>query len=269
MTERTYCPPPTEGFQPDKTITETIVHRSFSVSTDSSKYCTFGEAVPTERILERIDSQEVAVVTTPTAYSTDPVPKREERETISKDGMKVPPTAVASPSPTASTPTETPKTAETPTPTPAETLKTPEQPPPTKTTDNPPDIPTTTETPRVTIFIKASEAVLESGQSGEPIQGQIVKLVIKEKPALPTAPESRTAMDKGFDKPAPQCTTGTDGQCKVEVPQEDRALYALNEAPRGGKPANNYRLAINVMNHTGGVAETTGKQTLAVGEPTS
>jgi len=189
---------------------------------------------------------------------------------ISKSDSKAgPPTPAASPSPTVPTPAETPKTTDisTPTPTPPDTPKTPDQPPPTKTTDNPPDIPTTTDTPHVTIFIKASETVLDGSQSGEPIQGQIVKLVIKEKPALPTTAENRTAMDKGFDKPAPQCTTGADGQCKVDVPAEDRALYALKDTPRtGGKPTNNYRLAVNVMNHTGGVAETTGKPTPAIND---
>jgi len=122
----------------------------------------------------------------------------------------------------------------------------------------------------VTIFIKASETVLEGSQTGEPIQGQIIKLVTKEKPALPTTTENRTAMDKGFDKPAPQCTTAGDGQCRVDIPAEDRSLYALKDSPRtGGNSLTNYRLSINVMKHTGGVAETTGKQVPGVNETTS
>jgi hypothetical protein len=264
MTTRTYCPSPTEVFQPDKPVTETVVQRSFTVSTDSSKYCTFGDAVPTERILERVDPQELTVAGTPTAYSTDPVQNRDGGQRIGKDDTKGgPPTPEVRPSPTAPTP----KTAETPTPTdrpktPEDKPKTPDQ-PPTKTTDvPPPDIPKTPDEPPVTIFIKASESVLDGSQTGEPIQGQIVKLVFKDKPALPTTTESRAAMDKGFDKPAPQCTTASDGQCKVEVPAEDRALYALNDTPRtGGKPTINYRLAVNVMKHAGGVADTTGRQT--------
>jgi hypothetical protein len=264
MTERTYCPPPTEEFKPDKPVTEKIVYRSFSVSTDSTKYCTFGEAVPTERILERV-SQDIAAAGTPAAYVTDSVPSRDqEKQSTNKGGdPKGPPTPAVNPTPTA------PKTAETPTPapTPTETPKKPDQPLPTTTTDKPPDIPTTPDEPSVTIFIKASESVLDGSQTGEPIQGQLIKLVLKEKPALPTTTENRTATDKGFDKPAPQCTTGSDGQCKVDVPAEDRALYALKETPRtGAKPTNNYRLSVNVMNHAGGVAETTGKATPVIND---
>jgi len=173
------------------------------------------------------------------------------------------PTPKPSDTPVATT-TDNPKTASTPTPTPTDTpVATTDKPNTPTTTDTPPPQTTTDDTPpvHITIYIKASEAVLGGGQTGEPIQGQLVKLVMREKPALPTTTNDRNTADTGYDKPSPQCTTGGGGECKVEVPAEDRPLYAMNETPRiGGKPVNNYRLAINVMKHTGGVAETTGKQ---------
>jgi Bacterial protein of unknown function (DUF922) len=246
-------------------------------TSDSTAYCTFGEgtSVPGTTVATDDNGSWIPPSSDSGSGQTDipagpgtkiatgnPVtppegpPGRPPADGVTSRLVDPPPQPAATPVPQA---TETPKTTDNPPPT--DTPKTPDQPPLTKTTDNPPpDIPTTTDTPRVTIFIKASETVLDGSQTGEPIQGQVIKLVLKEKPALPTTTESRTAMDKGFDKPAPQCTTATDGQCKVDIPAEDRPLYALKDPPRtGGKPLNNYRLAINVMKHSGGVAETTGK----------
>jgi hypothetical protein len=237
-----------------------------SFATDGTTYCTFGEGTGTPGYATAAndsgDSLPASYVEASTTQDTTPggtkiakadgaSPPNDPAGKPTGEGVRPKSTGTS----TAQPPPEQPKAPPSDPPRPA----TNDNPPPATTTDAPP---TTTDTPQVTIFIKASEAVLDGSQTGEPIQGQIVKLVIKEKPALPTTPESRTAMDKGFDKPAPQCTTGSDGQCKVAVPAEDRALYALNDAPRNtGKPANNYRLSVNVMKHSGGVAETTGKQT--------
>ena len=260
-----------------------FVSYSVPFASDSTAYCTFGEgtSVPGYSVSTGDDGSSAPPSSdggtdqagTPAGPGTK-IATGNPKTPLDDPPAKTPkPEETPTPANPTPTPTETPKRAETPTPTPTptETPKTPDQPPPTKTTDNPPpDIPTTTDTPPVTIFIKASETVLEGSETGEPIQGQIIKLVMKEKPALPTTTENRTAMDKGFDKPAPQCTTAGDGQCRVDIPAEDRSLYALKDPPRtGGKPLNNYRLAINVMNHTGGVAETTGKQVPAVNETTS
>jgi hypothetical protein len=210
-----------------------------SFATDNTSYCTFGEGTGVPGYLTAAnDNGEVIPRTTDGGGTT---PKRDD----------TPP------------PKETPKKPETPTATPADPPKTPDPPPPTQTTDNPPDTPKTPDDPPVTIFIKATEAVLDGGQTGEPIQGQVVKLVMKEKPGLPTNAENK--IDTGFDKPAPQCTTGADGQCKVDVPAQDRALYAMSQTPSiGGKPVNNFRMQVNVAKHSGGVAETTGKQLVSL-----
>jgi len=252
-----------------------FVSYSVPFASDSTAYCTFGEgtSAPGTTVATGTDGSLVPPSSDSGSSQTDipagpgtkiatgkPMTPSDGPGKSPTDGVTPkpvdPPKPVATPVPQ---PTETPTTTDNPPP--PDTPKTPDQPPPTRTTDTPPpDIPTTTDTPSVTIFIKASETVLDGSQTGEPIQGQVIKLVLKEKPALPTTTESRTAMDKGFDKPAPQCTTAGDGQCKVDVPAEDRSLYALKDPPRtGGKPLNNYRLAINVMKHSGGVAETTGK----------
>ena len=262
---------------------ETISY-SVPFATDGGAYCTFGEGTGVGGTV--VTTGDDGTSTPPTSSGgtdqggTPPTPGRVVQRDP-QDPPKTPdpaPTPVASPSPTpvsnptpteppkrpetptpTPTPRETPKTTDTPTPTPTptETPKKPDDPPAGKTTDT--DVPKTPGDPPVTIYIKASEAVLEGGQPGEPIQNQVIKLVMQEKPALPTTPETRRAEDKGFDKPAPQCTTGADGQCKVNVPQEDRALYAM-EPRGGGAPANSFRLEVNVMKHTGGVADVTGKQ---------
>jgi len=115
-------------------------------------------------------------------------------------------------------------------------------------TDTPPQIPDT-------IFVKASEAVLEGGQSGSELQNQTVKLVFT-KPDLPGGGTSKTAQDTGFDRDPAQCTTGAGGECKIQVHPDDRPLYGL--ASSGAKPAH-YRLDLNLLKHSGAVAETTGK----------
>jgi hypothetical protein len=116
------------------------------------------------------------------------------------------------------------------------------------TTDTPPQIPDT-------VFVKASEAVLEGGQTGSELQNQTVKLVF-DKPDLPGSGASKSAQDTGFDRDPAQCTTGASGECKIQVHPDDRALYGL--ASSAAKP-NNYRLDLNLLKHSGAVAETTGK----------
>jgi hypothetical protein len=239
-----------------------------SFATDSTAYCTFGEGIGVPGYVTSSDSSGNSI---PAAYvdgsstqDTTPDTKIARSDSASprddvsdrSTGDKVTPKPAEQP--TSSPPTEVAKTPEPAKGPPSDPLspEKKEDPPPAATTDTPA---TTTDTQQVTIFIKASEAVLDGGQTGEPIQGQIVKLVMREKPGLPSITQAKN--DTGFEKPAPQCTTGAGGECKVTVPAEDRALYALNDAPRaGGKPASYYRLAVNVMKHTGGVAETTGKQ---------
>src|SRR5262249_37774176 len=125
-----------------------------------------------------------------------------------------------------------------------------------------PQVPTDEPPVHITIYIKASEVVLTGGgENGPPIEGQVVKLVMRDKPDVPTGTGERKLTDKGFDKPAPQCTTDAGGGCKIDVPADDRPLYALDKTPRlAGKVVTNFRLAVNVMKHNGAVAEVTGKQ---------
>jgi hypothetical protein len=272
---------------------------SYSVpfATDSTTYCTFGEGTGVPGYTTATDDNGVDFPPSSYGGSTDGTPGGPGPKTVSIGNPKtppastpgdgVPPGTAATPKPvdtptatttdgpkTASTPTpkpsdtpvatttENPKTVSTPTPTPTDTpVATTDKPNTPTTTDTPTPQTTTDDTPpvHITIYIKASEAVLDGSQTGEPIQGQIVKLVMREKPAVPTTAENKT--DTGYDRPAPQCTTGASGECKVDVPPEDRPLYAMNQTPRiGGKPVSHFRLAINLMQHTGGIAETTGKK---------
>jgi hypothetical protein len=120
---------------------------------------------------------------------------------------------------------------------------------------------TPTPTLHVTIYIKASQAVLEGGQTGEPIEGQIVKLVLKDKPVVPSTEERKRADDRGFSRPSPQDTTGADGQAKIDMTSEELLLLTRsNQLPTiAGKPVNNFRIDVNLMKHNGGVVETTGR----------
>jgi hypothetical protein len=245
---------------------ESVSYSTPSFATDSEVYCTFGEGtgvpgyvtasndngdfIPPTSDSGKTPGTPPGTAMTPKPSQT-PTPQATEPKTAST------PTPAPSPSDTpkmASTPTDTPVASNSDTPVP-QTTDTPQQP-----TDTPtPEVPT--DTPQITIFIKASEEVLTGGQTGDPIGGQVVKLVMRDKPELPTTTGDRTLTDKGFDKPAPQCTTGADGGCKIDVPAEDRPLYALDKTPRlAGKVVTKFRLAVNIMKHTGGVAETTGKQ---------
>ena len=287
------CPPPRETYVPGtpssyskQYVSENpgnatpgeFISYSVPFASDSGAYCTFGEgtSVPGDafatddggNLIPASSTGDSAQGDKPAGPGTMMTPKPTDTPTPQ---MTEPPRTASTPTPTPS-PSETPKAASTPSPTPTPTdtpIMTASDTPVPQTTDTPqqptdtptPQIPTDTPPVQITIFIKATEEVLTGGPTGDSLQGQVVKLVMRGKPDLPTTANDRTTADKGFDKPAPQCTTGADGQCKIDVPAEDRPLYALDKTPRvGGKPVTKYSLAVNAMKHTGGVAEVTGKQ---------
>jgi hypothetical protein len=97
--------------------------------------------------------------------------------------------------------------------------------------------------------------VLQGLPSGKPIQSQTVKLLPPDKPELP-ASGIKTAQDSGFDKPPAQCTTGNAGECKIDVPPEDRELYRLSNS--GGQQKKNYHMDIELQSISGALVETTG-----------
>jgi hypothetical protein len=116
----------------------------------------------------------------------------------------------------------------------------------------------TTPTLQVTIFIKASQAVLDSSQTGEPLEGQTVKLVLRDKPTVAQTTAQKAANDQGFKDPAVQCTTDANGQCSINVAQQDLPLYGTPPQSRGA-PVSRFALSFNLMKHDGGVAEVTGR----------
>src|SRR5262249_43805540 len=180
-------------------------------------------------------------------------PRLAERRPITAG---LPPTVIGRPPSTPGTPPRTER--------PPPTTSAPQSPPittdtlPTPVTPPTADIPPTGDTPPQipdTVFVKASQVVLEGGQTGSELQNQTVKLVFT-KPELPGTGQSKTAQDTGFDRDPAQCTTGAAGECKIQVHPDDRPLYGL--ASTGGKPGR-YRLDLNLLKHSGAVAETTGK----------
>jgi hypothetical protein len=240
-------------------------HGTAYVSTDSTTYCTFGDATSTEVIYVPADNNGDAITSISSGGSTV------------TPGTSVTPGGRTTPGDMPKTPSTPPMTDKTPTPgTPPVTDKnpTPDMPPTTDntptpsttTTDNTPTPITTntdnTPTPpvHVTIYIKASQAVLEGGQTGDPIQGQIVMLVLRNKPAVPSTAEEKTANDKDSNMPAPKGVTGANGEGRFDVPIEQLPLYMTNQQPTiAGKPVNNFRVEFNLMKHNGVVVETTGR----------
>ena len=107
------------------------------------------------------------------------------------------------------------------------------------------------------VFVKARQQVLEGGTTGEPVGGQVVKLLPSEKPDLPGYGQTRPTEDTGFDKPPAQCATGPDGGCTIQVAIDDRPYYRLPDVSRG--PSRSYRVDVGVPKTSGVVIETTGK----------
>jgi hypothetical protein len=108
-----------------------------------------------------------------------------------------------------------------------------------------------------TIFVKAKTAVLEGTETGSPLENQVVKLLPAEEPDLPGNDETKEANDTGFDKDPVECMTGADGACQMQVPVEDRPVYDLPSEEASGR---SYRVDYDLLNNSGGVAETTGNQ---------
>jgi hypothetical protein len=114
----------------------------------------------------------------------------------------------------------------------------------------PPASDQTTATP-VSLFVKATESVLAGQPEGKELGQQVVKLVPLNEPALPRIGRSQTARsaeDMGYDKPPVQCTTDAKGECRAEVPPEERPIYGF---PRG--PVTAYRAALALPQNSGGV----------------
>jgi hypothetical protein len=278
---------------------DSVTPGTIVVSTNSTTYCTFSDGTSMEVAYTPADDNgnataSVAYADTTVTPGTTATPGG---ETTPRGTPQTPGTpAMTDKMPTPGTPpitnnTPTPGTPPTTDSPPTPTTATTDNPPPitdntptptTTTTDNPPPAntseqpPTTDQTPtpttpmtditptptlHVTIYIKASQAVLEGGQTGEPIEGQIVKLVLKDKPVVPSTEERKTADDRGFNRPSPQDTTGADGQAKIDMTSEELLLFTRsNQLPTiAGKPVNNFRIDVNLMKHNGGVVETTGR----------
>src|SRR5262245_48631168 len=218
------------------------------VSTDGLSWCTYGDGSRTAVAFTPSDNGGV-----PVAFTLGTPPIVPDRPATSPG---LPPPVADPPPVTSATPPRTER--------PPPTTSAPRSPPittdtlPTPVTPPTADIPPTGDTPPQipdTVFVKASQVVLEGGQTGSELQNQTVKLVFT-KPDLPGTSGSKTAQDTGFDRDPAQCTTGANGQCKIEVHPEDRPLYGL--ASSGAKPSH-YRLDLNLLKHSGAVAETTGK----------
>ena len=240
--------PFTEGFAVSFTVPFT---------SDGGKFCTYDDARTVAAPVYFADDGGSIVAPNPADIVKEP-----------------PPTNVTARVPTLTRTPQTPQASKTPeTPTaPADTPKTPTVPPdtpPVTTSDAPPV--TTTDTPPVattdtpteipdTVFVKATEAVLEGQPAGQPVPGQVVKLLPVEKPGLPGDQPSRAAQDTGFDKSPVQCTTEANGECRAALARGERQVYKL--PTRGSSTAKqSYRVDVSLQQVSGGVLETTGART--------
>ena len=231
-------PPRREGTRSGEYVAYTV-----PVANDGGGWCSYGDGRGTPTALTLTDENGIPVASAPSkplASIAERPPTQGGNVPTARDTPPTPPAPPPTserPPPTASTPPAPPVTPDTPT--------TVTDAPPR---DAPPQIPDT-------IFVKASETVLAGGQTGSELQNQTVKLVFA-KPDLPGTGVSKRAQDTGFDRDPAQCTTGANGECKIQVHPDDRPLYGLASA--GAKPGH-HRLDLNLLKHSGAVAETTGK----------
>jgi hypothetical protein len=221
------------------------------LASDTTHYCTFGEGTPWQVVYTPANSSGDTIVPDPQ------VPKTDGRGPNYSPGPPL--------TPPITPPTDNPPPATTSNNTPSPT--TPDNPPPaTTTTDNPPTQPPpdnstatdNTPTVHITIYIKATEAVVTGGQTGQPIGGQIVKLIF-ETPDFPSTQEQKTADDTAYDQPAPQSTTDAGGQAQIQLSNDDKKAFGLTQnLTSGGKPVTNYRVSLNMLKHDGLSGELTG-----------
>jgi hypothetical protein len=234
---------------------------------DSGEECTFGRSEP------------VSAPLTPTDANFDPLPPGDQPADTPKTPTPIAPmspvadrpieTAKAPPeepkppvvSETPKTPTEEPKTpAEEPkTPTTADKPEEPKKPEqPTTTTEKLPETPVTTNeatpTDEIVILFKGNQEVLERGQTGEPLKGEHVMLVFRKPDHRESGTGKPAKDDSGFNKDGVRGVTGADGQAKLMVPAEDRALYLSS---LGDRPNRYYRIDGKALKNTGGVSEVT------------
>jgi hypothetical protein len=132
---------------------------------------------------------------------------------------------------------------------------------PKKTTDYPlvpepatPSVKTATEPQQPDTVQVFDKTTFKGKESGSALPTETLALLYP-KPDLPGT-GTRETRDKGFDRDPAKCTTNAEGRCEIKIQQDDRELYGL--ATSSKKP-NHYRLEFNTLQHSGGVAETTGK----------
>ena len=220
-----------------------------SYSTDSTAYCTYTEAIVTTEDVTWIDPQTYGPgpsdsPQTPVDPGARPAPSPSDLPKVADQPAPGAPPPAPSTEKAASAPT--PVATSVPPDKPATTTETT----PPSDTDTPSDIPDNVE-------VKATQAVLEGGPTGTPLEGQSIKLVA-EKPDLPGAGD-RAALDTGYDKLPARCTTDSKGECTIHVDPDERPHYNLPLATKA-RPGN-YQLALSRPRASGGVAETTGRKT--------
>jgi hypothetical protein len=242
---------------PGTTTGQNISYNTISLATDTSHYCTFGEGTPGQIVYTPTDSSGHTVAPDPgvpmpgggqpadtpktpgadNTPGTTPPPSATDNNPGQPANNPPPPTATDNPPPSATT------TDNTPTPT---------------TTDNPPPALTTDDTIHVTIFIKATQEVVTGGQTGQPIGGQVVKLIF-DTPNFPSTQDQKTSDDVGYDKPAPQTSTDANGQGQIVVSNDDKPTFGLTQSvTSGGKPVSHFSVSLNMLKHDGAVGELTG-----------
>ncbi len=220
------------------------------VSFDGNQWCTFGDGVATTAMLAPTDDDDLYASMTPASPPGGPTsdanptpsanPKTGDNRPLPRRPVRTAsgdPEKPASGRPASGTPDGKPPEIEL-------TLPAPD--------DTPSDIPDNVE-------LKVTQDVIEEGKTGDPIEGQTIKLMASEKPGLPVPIDPkkpapvRTAEDRGFDKATSQCVTNAQGACGVPVAPDDRPHFHLPELAKGAHQ--NYRLEVARPLTSGGVAE--------------
>jgi hypothetical protein len=222
------------------------------VSQNGTVICTFDDGSPAEVAYKPADFNGDAIATDTPANNGpqastpgDDIPAGGKPDQTDKS----PPVASAPPPPATAPPQDTPPQNTTPDNPP------PDHPPP-QTTDNPP--PTTTvdvQTPPITVTVQTFEKVPDNNgqtENGSALGGQVVMLMY----AKPDLMRTEDTSGSGSDRDPAKVTTDAQGHGVIHVRPDERTLYGLTS---GGAKTANYRLELNDLKHSGGLADITGR----------
>jgi len=249
---------------------------------DSGLWCTFGPGseglfpfIPMPdglHTVERVPDNPPPTTPPPTPTGGTPPPPTTPTPTTppppTPTGGTPPPPTTPPPTPAGGTPpppTTPPPTTPPPTPIGGTPPPPPTTPPPTPTggTPPPPITPVTDEVIHVTIFIKAGESALQTGQTATAIGSQTFALFTpKSAPPVERTGLPGDGLQAGSNQPAAKCTAGLNQECTIDILKEEGPVFGWPSPRPGEMPVKNFGVNVTPQKVNGGYVETTGNKPL-------